>query len=106
HGIAIHQYGDLSEGCTNLGDHFNPLNVNHGGRLQSPFQRHVGDLGNIHVNLDGSASSELKDYLIQLQGRYTVVGRSVAIHELTDDLGKGGDSDSSTNGHSGSAIAC
>jgi hypothetical protein len=29
----------MRDNCANVGGHYNPLGVNHGGRLQSPFQR-------------------------------------------------------------------
>ena len=45
HGIHIHQYGNLIDGCTTAGAHYNPHNKNHGGPYTE--ERHIGDLGNI-----------------------------------------------------------
>ncbi|XP_076818053.1 copper chaperone for superoxide dismutase-like isoform X3 [Clavelina lepadiformis] len=43
HGLNVHEYGDLSDGCRSCGNHFNPHNFGHGG-INSE-ERHVGDLG-------------------------------------------------------------
>ena len=31
HGFHVHEYGDLTDGCTSSCSHFNPFNVEHGG---------------------------------------------------------------------------
>ena len=88
HGFHIHQYGDLTDGCTSACAHFNPDNTTHGG-LNTKI-RHFGDLGNI----------ESKDRLAQgslflADGRldsskYGILGRMIIVHADQDDLGKGG----------------
>ncbi|KAJ1367440.1 hypothetical protein KIN20_028350 [Parelaphostrongylus tenuis] len=45
HGIHVHEFGKLGDGCLEAGDHYNPTGMNHGA--PSAKNRHVGDLGNI-----------------------------------------------------------
>ena len=124
HSIHINQMGDLRNSCLSTGGHYNPYNVNlarnslekccfikfyhlqftHG----PPFvrQRHVGDLGNIQVNQDGSADFTLVDKMLTLVGSRSIIGRSVVIDEGEDDLGKIRTSASTKTGNSGSPVAC
>jgi Cu/Zn superoxide dismutase len=44
HGVHVHTYGDLGNGCLNAGAHYNPFNKTHGSPMAA--ERHVGDLGN------------------------------------------------------------
>ena len=46
------------------------------------------------------------DKIIKLRGKYSIIGRSVVIHEDEDDLGKGGHKDSCTTGLCSKRIAC
>lgn len=104
HGFHIHQYGDLTDGCTSACAHFNPDNTTHGG-LNTKI-RHFGDLGNI----------ESKDRLAQgslflADGRldsskYGILGRMIIVHADRDDLGKGGDEESLKTGNAGKRLAC
>lgn len=104
HGIHIHRFGDLREGCQSVCEHYNPYNKNHGG--PGDIERHVGDLGNILANKKGIIKSIIYDKMVKLRGKYSVIGRSIVIHENIDDLGRGGFKDSKTTGHSGKRIAC
>ena len=103
HGFHIHQTGDLRIGCSSLCAHYNPFNKVHGG--PNDKERHVGDLGNI-VSKGGKVSMTMRDKLIKLRGKYSVIGRSVVIHADEDDLGKGGDKESLITGNAGARIAC
>ena len=103
HGFHIHETGDLRVGCTSLCAHYNPYNKVHGGPKDKI--RHVGDLGNI-VSKGGKVSITMRDKLIKLRGKYSVIGRSVVIHAKADDLGKGGDEESLITGNAGARIAC
>ncbi|XP_037504817.1 superoxide dismutase [Cu-Zn] [Rhipicephalus sanguineus] len=104
HGFHVHEYGDLTDGCTSAGSHYNPFGKDHG----APFDenRHVGDLGNIEADNSGSAVFGLTDHELQLNGEFSIIGRSIVVHQDKDDLGRGNFSDSLTTGHSGSRIAC
>lgn len=104
HAIHIHESGDTRRGCSSLGSHYNPFNKTHGGHDDKI--RHVGDLGNIVANKHGEVNMIINDDLIKLRGKYSVIGRSVVIHEGIDDLGKGGHIDSLTTGHAGKRMGC
>ncbi|XP_066155231.1 superoxide dismutase [Cu-Zn]-like [Euwallacea fornicatus] len=104
HGLHIHQSGDLREGCSKLGGHFNPYLLHHGGP-KSPI-RHVGDLGNIEAK-EGVAEIVTIDPLMSLAGGSRgVVGRALVLTEGEDDLGKGENANSLVDGNAGKPIAC
>lgn len=65
--------------------------------------RHVGDLGNIEADAQGSVTLDGIDSLLAAS---SILGRAVVIHEGVDDLGKGGQPDSLTTGHAGGRVAC
>lgn len=87
HGFHIHEWGDLTEGCTSAGPHYNPYNAKHGDLLDS--ERHVGDLGNLKADEKGDAYSAFEDTKLKLFGEDSIVGRSCVVHEHEDDLGRG-----------------
>ncbi|XP_061959613.1 superoxide dismutase [Cu-Zn], chloroplastic-like [Populus nigra] len=104
HGFHLHQYGDTTNGCVSTGAHFNPNNLTHGAPEDEI--RHAGDLGNIVATADGVAEAIIVDNQITLSGPNTVIGRALVVHELEDDLGKGGHELSSTTGNAGGRLAC
>jgi len=112
HGFHIHESGNMEEGCHTLGGHYNPLNKNHGGRTiivngkeTINYNRHMGDLGNIYVN-NNIGKFDFVDPLIYLYGTYSIIGRSVIVHENSDDLGLGNNMESLKTGNSGNRILC
>lgn len=54
----------------------------------------------------GHAVIDLVDDRMSFQGRNSVIGRSVVVHALRDDLGRGGDAESLISGNAGARIAC
>lgn len=105
HGFHVHQFGDLTNGCTSAGGHFNPFNREHGS--PEDFIRHVGDLGNIRANDKGEAEVDINDYFITLSGSSSsIIGRAAVVHENVDDLGRGGHETSRTTGNAGGRVAC
>ena len=101
HGLNIHEYGDLSDGCNSCGDHFNPGGLRHGARTDPV--RHYGDLGNIEADSEGRANFRFVDEMVKV---WDVIGRSMVVHASGDDLGKGEDAKSKVTGNSGLGVAC
>ncbi|XP_075050843.1 extracellular superoxide dismutase [Cu-Zn]-like [Mixophyes fleayi] len=95
--IHIHSYGDLSNGCDSAGGHYNPLSVNH--------PNHPGDFGNFRVR-NGKIQQHLTNLEATLFGPFSAVGKSIVIHKLADDLGKGNNQASLENGNAGARLAC
>ncbi|RCN48093.1 copper/zinc superoxide dismutase [Ancylostoma caninum] len=107
HGFHIHQLGDLTNGCTSAGPHYNPAGNTHGG--PSDTVRHVGDLGNIQANSLGVARFWLRDNLVMTGGMQSIIGRAVVLHANVDDLGRGTGAqreESLRTGNAGARIAC
>ena len=101
HALAIFECGDISGGCSSVGDHFNPRNTRHGSPETS--ERHVGDLGNIKTNQDGRADFKFSDSLVKVND---IIGRSIGVAEGKDDFGLTNHPLSSVNGNSGSLLTC
>uniref|UniRef100_A0A8C0G859 Superoxide dismutase [Cu-Zn] n=1 Tax=Chelonoidis abingdonii TaxID=106734 RepID=A0A8C0G859_CHEAB len=95
--IHIHKLGDLSNSCDSTGGHYNPFNVNH--------PRHPGDFGNFYAK-EGKIRKYKPNLLATLFGPYSIMGRSIVIHEQEDDMGKGNNKASLENGNAGRRLAC
>lgn len=108
HGFHIHEKGTVDNDCKNSGSHFNPKNVNHGSPTDKT--RHVGDLGNIMADANGTAVINFNDTVITLSDKdkdNDIDNRTVVIHAGKDDLGVNtSDSGSISTGNAGSRVAC
>ncbi|XP_041066822.1 superoxide dismutase [Cu-Zn]-like [Carcharodon carcharias] len=103
HGFHVHTFGDISKGCGSTGSHYNPCNETHGAPQDK--KRHVGDLGNIEADENGTARVEMVDRLLRLAGKYSIIGRTMVVNEKEDDLGKGGNKESLESGNHGAGVA-
>lgn len=98
HGFHIHDKGDCSApDAASAGAHFNPTHQHHGGPTGS--ERHAGDLGNITADASGTVRQAWKGKL-SLSGDDSIIGKSIVVHEKTDDL------KTDPSGNSGARIAC
>lgn len=94
--VHIHQYGDLSQGCTSTGGHYNPATTSH--------PNHPGDFGNFQPQ-DGKIIAAFESRAT-LFGGTSAIGRAVVVHEGEDDLGQGGDAGSLLHGNAGRRLGC
>ena len=87
HGIHIHRVGSITPDFEAAGEHFNPTNAQHG--FNNPQGPHGGDLENIIVNEDGSASYQTIAPLVTLSGGNSALldsdGSALVIHQNADD---------------------
>lgn len=68
--------------------------------------RHVGDLGNIVFDETQTSVLDFKDSKIALYGDHCIIGRSVVLHEKSDDFGRSDHPDSKKTGNAGGRVAC
>jgi Cu-Zn family superoxide dismutase len=101
HGIHIHETGEISPDFEAAGEHFNPTSAQHG--FNNPEGPHGGDLENITVNPDGSASYTATNDLITLSGGENSIldsdGSALVIHQSADDY------ETDPSGESGDRLA-
>ncbi len=87
HGIHLHRVGSITPDFEAAGEHFNPTDAQHG--FNNPQGPHGGDLENIIVNEDGSASYQTTAALVTLSGGQNSLldsdGSALVIHQSADD---------------------
>lgn len=101
HGFHIHESGSCADAGQAAGGHFNPDGVKHGLLVKDGFANaHAGDLGNISVSPDLTATkAETLPGLTFEEGKYAVANRAMIIHENPDDFGQ-------PTGNAGGRIGC
>ena len=99
HGFHIHEFGDVSGDCAVTGGHWNPKDNDHGEYTERRSKRHIGDMKMIDAAASGATSYDYTDHIASLYGKYSVAGRSLAIHAGEDDFGQ-------PFGNAGSKVAC
>mmetsp|Transcript_6483 Transcript_6483/g.10621 ORF Transcript_6483/g.10621 Transcript_6483/m.10621 type:complete len:155 (-) Transcript_6483:310-774(-) len=102
HGIAVHQWGDMSDGGANAGGHYSS-SEDHVHGAPDNEEHHDGDLGNILIDNHGHGELILESSRLVLSD---LIGRTILLHQSEDDLGKGPDPSSKTDGNAGPPIAC
>jgi Cu-Zn family superoxide dismutase len=105
HGIHIHTVGKCEgPAFTTAGGHFNPTSAHHGVNNPQDPHPHLGDLANLSVKQDGSASTSFMISGVTLgDGANSLFhdgGTALVIHAKADDL------KSDPSGNSGDRIAC
>lgn len=76
------------------------LDTLHGPQEADINHRHVGDLGNVTANDNGVVVIEMSDAIIDLyNATRSIANRTVVLHAMRDDGGKGGFPDSNTTGY-------
>lgn len=107
HGLHVHEKADLSRSdFESAGDHFNPTGAEHG--FDNPRGPHAGDLENIPVAEDGTASYEyVNDRITLSAGPNSILdddGSALIVHEMTDNY-RTNDDPQTGPGMSGDRIA-
>jgi Cu-Zn family superoxide dismutase len=99
HGFHIHEFGDCSapDGAS-AGGHFNPSAHKHGAPTDE--DHHAGDLGNVTAGADGTASLDVVDKAMSLEGADGILGRGVIVHANADDF------KTQPTGNAGGRVAC
>lgn len=104
HGFHIHENAVVDGDCASAGGHYNPFGNQHGA--PEAENRHVGALGNVIADDNGTVDTTIEDRLVKLYGEHSVIGRSCLVHGGEDDLGLGGNASSLANGNAGPRIYC
>ena len=99
-GIHIHQTADCSDiPNKSMGEHFSPEGRQHG--LPTAPEHHLGDLGNIEIDADGTGVLEMTIARANLKpgDPLSFVGKAIVVH-AKEDVG------TPPSGDSGTPIAC
>jgi Cu-Zn family superoxide dismutase len=101
HAVHIHEIPDCTDPeAMSAGDHWNPTHENHGQFEHPPY--HLGDIGNIEVNPNGSGSFTFAtpQWSIGTGANNDVLQHSIVVHASVDDM------KTNPSGNSGGRVAC
>lgn len=102
HGIHLHTTGRCdAPAFESAGDHWNPTGARHG--TKAPGGPHLGDLANLSVAKDSSATAQATTPVGTLRGENALLdadGAAVVVHAKPDDYR------TQPSGNSGDRIAC
>jgi Cu-Zn family superoxide dismutase len=107
HGFHIHETGACEPDFQAAGGHYNPLDAAHGFDSEGGY--HVGDLPNIYVQADGTATADFFAPQLALAAKednsypFTLQdhdGSAIMIHAKIDDYGQ------TPSGSTGDRVAC
>ncbi|MGE0054675.1 MAG: superoxide dismutase family protein [Hyphomicrobium sp.] len=103
HGLHVHEIGKCEGDFSSAGAIYNPLGAKHGFlHDEGPM---AGDLPNIHVGADGTASGEFLSPFLTLskdteESLFDTDGASIVVFEKPDDYA------SDPEGNTGNRVAC
>ena len=97
HAFHVHMFGDCSSpGAESAGDHFH-----FSGSSLAPTEHVItGDLGELQANPAGKATRTATIEDAAVHGKFSILGRSVVVHE------KGNDHTKTPDGGAGKRLAC
>ena len=102
HGFHVHTTGKCdAPGFTTAGGHLNPMGKMHG--TDNPMGSHLGDLPNLIVRADGTASLSRRlsgDAATLTSALFDADGTAIVVHAGPDDY------KTDPSGNSGARIAC
>jgi Cu-Zn family superoxide dismutase len=87
HAVHLHEKGDCSApDASSAGGHWNPTQADHGEWGHPPF--HLGDIGNIAPQPDGTASLSFstEEWTLGDGSIRDIAGKSLVVHEKPDDF--------------------
>lgn len=99
HGFHVHENGDCSaEDGTSAGGHYFMENDQHGPL--DKMETHIGDLGNLEADENGTAKTTFLTEKLTLNGIKNIIGRGIIVHAGEDDL------KTQPTGGAGARVAC
>jgi Cu-Zn family superoxide dismutase len=82
HGIHIHQTAECTGDFSSAGEHLAPDGHEHGfSAVEAP---HAGDLPNVVVNADGTASAHFLNWRLKMEDLMDADGSALILHETRD----------------------